>query len=105
MQGVLNEVAQCIDEATKQKLDSCFSREDLVSNRLGARFGETLVISQSEANGDSVADELSAYLVRLGPLAPSDIAKLNVPSAGANVLELGGAMLQGLADILVPKAY
>jgi len=103
--GVLNEVAQCMDEVTKWKLNSCFSKEDLTSNRLGARFGEILIIKQSEASSMKISDLLYSYLMRFDPMLTSDIVKINMPSTGDNVVEVLGAVLKNLGDLLVPSAY
>ena len=101
--GVLAEVSQCIDEVAIQKLNSCFSREDLISNRLGARFGEMLIIEQSQAGRKNIAELLFTYLISLEPISASKISKINMPSAGNNVTEAVGAVLKSLADILYQR--
>ena len=103
--GLLNEVGQCVDEGVKRKLNSCFSKEDMISNRLGARFGENIVIKRSQASQKSVADLLATYLASLGPMPVSDIQKLKMPTSGDVFLESVGAVLKSLSDMLVPSAY
>ena len=103
--GVLNEVGQCVSEGAKLKLNSCFSKEDLISNRLGAKFGENIVISRSQNSKKKVADQLSTFLTNLNPMPASDIRKMQMPTKGDVFLESVGAVLKSLADALVPSAY
>ncbi len=103
--GVTNEVAQCIDESSKGKLNSCFAREDLISNRLGARFGEIVVIRRAEASTKTVAAMLNTFLHSLQPMPPSAVSKMKMQSNTEVFLEAVGAVLKSLADALVPSAY
>ena len=103
--GVGNELGQCIDEGLKLKLNSCFAREDLGSNRLGTEFGKLVKIARSEARKTPVHMQLQTFLARLSPQPPKLIADTQLPSSGNVALEAAEAIVLGILDILVPPAY
>ncbi len=103
--GVANELAQCLGEGIKSKLNSCFSGEDLGSNRLGAEFGRSVAIARAEARPTPVHQQLQAFLVRIAPQPPKAIGAAQLPGAGNTALESVGAIVIGILDILVPDAY
>lgn len=103
--GVANELSQCIDEGLRLKLNSCFSREDLGSNRLGAEFGRSIAMAQSEAGRGLVHQQLQRFLNGIGAQPPKAIGNIQLPSRGNTGLESLGAIVIGLLDILVPDAY
>jgi hypothetical protein len=103
--GVGNEIAQCIDEGLKSKLNSCFSREDLGSNRLGAEFGRLVKIAQAENRKMPIYQQLNSFLRRVAPAPPKAIGGTELPGAGTNFLESAAAIVAGIIDILLPEAY
>jgi hypothetical protein len=103
--GVANELMQCVDEATHRKMNSCFAREDLGSNRLGAEFGKLVIIRKAEASRESVSQLLSGYLVRVAPQPPKAIADVALSGAPAVLAETIAAIVLGLLDAIVPEAY
>ncbi len=110
--GVRNEVFQCGSELKRAlhigdaaKIDSCFSREDLGSNRLGAEFGCLIVITGAEDSRRSVHQQLRRYLNGLRPLSPHDTEKIKMPSNTRVLLEVLAATVLGPYDLLVPDAY
>ncbi|UCF06526.1 MAG: peptidoglycan-binding protein [bacterium] len=103
--GVANEIGQCVDEGLKLKLNSCFSREDLGSNRLGAEFGRTLLIARSEANQMRVHQQLRVFLAKLAPKPPKAIGNTELPGPFSIVSESVTALVIGIIDVLIPDAY
>ncbi len=105
MLGVLNEVKQCIGEAAAKKMNSCFSKEDLHSNRLGADFGELLVIKRAERSVTPVANLLETFLKSKKPMPSSQVQKLRVQGDFEVVGEALSAVLRSISDFLIPSAY
>jgi hypothetical protein len=103
--GVANEVAQCVDEGLKLQLNSCFSREDLGSNRLGAEFGRALLIARSEAKQIRVHRELRAFLTKLAPKPPKAIGNTELPGPLSIVTESVTALVLGILDVMIPDVY
>jgi hypothetical protein len=103
--GVANEVSQCVSEGIERKLNSCFSREDLGSNRLGADFGERLRIKDAEATRLPVSQHLGKYLDSLKPVAPERVNQMRAPTGWHTVVEVLSAIASGLGDLLVSRAY
>jgi hypothetical protein len=100
--GLLNEISQLAFEP-----DSAFSNEDLVSNRLGASFGESLRIRDSSGPlGRKTVTELfrahmTAYKVAANPV----LEKIRSQSGTQRAVESVRAVLQYLADAAVSSAY
>ena len=105
LMGVGNELNQCTSEIYAGKINSCFSNEDLGSNRLGAAFGEILNISQSENRQESIASLLDRYLTKLHPLTTSEVSKLQINSNADIIRELIIAIIVGIKDAVISKAY
>lgn len=117
MAGVANELIQCTFEIGdtvldfRNRINSCFSNEDLGTNRAGAEFGDYILRARAEASRAHVADLLSKYLDKFNPLSFEELAKLQKAStvsynSGASVLgELMIAILMGIHDSLISKAY
>lgn len=103
--GVGLELAQCFQEAVAREMNSCFSPEDPGSNRLGAGFGEFLKVREAEARGQSVSLLLREYLTRLQPLPPDRIDSVKMSGRWDVALEALAAIVAGIGDILVPRAY
>ena len=103
--GVGLELFQCVEEGIARKINSCFSREDLGSNRLGAAFGEYLVARESEASRLALHQHLRTFLTGLKPVAPELVQKANAPGGWHTVVEVLGAIASGISDILIPRAY
>lgn len=106
--GLLFELTQCLDEATRSRLQSCFSREDLMSNRLGAEFGRTITIAESTRSKEPVSQLLRRYLVRLHPVSlGSELQPVikRLPSPVQVPFEGVVAMLIWLYDAAIPAAY
>ena len=107
MLGLANEVFQCLDEASRAHLNSCFAREDLGSNRLGAAFAREVTILQSTNRLRSLADTLDAYLSRVAPQPTLSrrSAAPPLPGLGGQLLESVRVIGHFLDDLLLPKAY
>lgn len=103
--GLANELAQCAEESVRFDMNSCFSPEDLGSNRLGAEFGELLQIRQAEADERRVYELLRSYLVRLNPVPPRLLPTVHLPKAVDQAEESGIAILVKFWDFLLPSAY
>ncbi len=103
--GVANEIMQCMEEAVAKKLNSCFSQEDLGSNRLGAAFGELLTRRESESSRLSVSQHLRTYLASLKPVAPEQVNRMKGPGGWHSVMETLAALASGLGDLLISRAY
>jgi len=103
--GVGNEVAQCVDEATRGQLNSCFAREDLGSNRLGAEFGRAVTIARAEGSRVPIHEMLRTYLRQFVPLSPRSVEQVRMPSNSGVVREALTAILLGVYDFLVHDAY
>ncbi|HKR05900.1 MAG TPA: hypothetical protein VJY62_14790 [Bacteroidia bacterium] len=103
--GVANELAQCTSEIKAKKINSCFSNEDLGSNKLGADFGEILTIARAENSKETVANLLDRYLTKLQPLAVENKNKLEVNTNSSIIKQLVLAIIVGIEDNLIGKAY
>ena len=100
--GLANEIGQCIFEESRA---SCFSREDMTSNRLGAAFGETIVINSSMMRSTPPSDILKAQLNLLNPVPQAKLDKATSQSRLDVVLEVVFAVATGARDLLIPSAY
>jgi hypothetical protein len=103
--GVANEVQQCVGEAVAQKFNSCFAAEDLGSNRLGAQFGEHVKVREAEASKQKVSQLLREYLLRVQPAAPDQVHAVKTASRWDIALETLAAIVAGIGDFLIPRAY
>jgi hypothetical protein len=110
--GVGSETLQCGEElkralhiADAAKIESCFSREDLASNRLGGEFGRLAAIAEAERSPKPVHEQLRGYMHGLWPLSLQDTEKIKMPANMRVALEVLAATLLGLYDVLVPDAY
>ena len=103
--GVGNEIGQCVSEAIARKMNSCFSSEDLGSNRLGAGFGEYIKVREAEASKQKVSQLLQEYVSKLQPVAPAKINSIKTSSRWDLALETLTAIAAGIGDFIVPRAY
>lgn len=108
--GLLNELKQCSVELRENygdvsKLETCFSKEDMYSNRLGASFAESIIISTSENSFSNISTSLKAFLDELGPLSKHKIDTVKLSSTSENLLESAYALFKSLSDSLIPSAY
>jgi hypothetical protein len=103
--GVANELGQCVEEGLESKLNSCFAREDLGSNRLGAEFGRWVTTKRAEARRDPVSQLLAEFLARNAPKAPNTLADAQLTSDVGIVGETLSAIAIGILDALIPDAY
>jgi len=103
--GVANEIGQCIDEATRLELNSCFAAEDLGSNRLGAEFGRSVAVAGSEASRRPVSRQLRDYLERLSPNPPMAVGDSDLPGPVQTGAEALWAVVVGILDVLIPDVY
>jgi hypothetical protein len=94
-----------MSEFVAMKLNSCFSREDLGSNRLGASFGEMLARREAENSRLPVSQHLRSYLASLKPVSPEQVNRMKSPGGWHTVMETVAALASGLSDILIPRAY
>lgn len=102
--GLANEVLQCVDEGLKSKLNSCFSAEDLGSNRLGADFGRAAKVARAEASRTPLHAQLQEFLRARDPKAPIYLDRTELPGPGQVAGESLQAIVTGLMDLLVPDA-
>ncbi|XZE32451.1 peptidoglycan-binding domain-containing protein [Pirellulaceae bacterium SH501] len=100
--GLGNELSQCISEGLESKMNSCFSREDLGSNRLGAAFGHKVRLDQRET---PVPQLFTEFIVTVKPLSPDRLSQVQLPSRWDLFLESLMAIVHGLDDLLIPEAY
>jgi hypothetical protein len=103
--GVGNEIRQCVDEASRRAMNSCFSGEDLGSNRLGADFGELVTVQVSMASTKSLSQLLRDYLAALRPVAPHQVNSMKRPGRWDQAVEMLWAIGSGMSDLLIPRAY
>ncbi len=72
--GLANELAQCLIESIpdvfkkENTRESCFSNEDLVSNRVGATFGLLVKRLRTAKSTKSLSKALHEYLAELKPI-------------------------------------
>lgn len=105
MLGVANELGQCLDEGLASQLNSCFSIEDLGTNRLGALFGELIRIREAEASQRTVSQYLRAYLIGLLPVSSQQVAAIQTQGRWDIAVEILLATKAWLGDLLVSPAY
>lgn len=117
MLGLLNEIKQCIDESVESlshsasarkfvsRIDSCFSPEDLGSNRLGALFGRALLVAEAEARDRPVSLQLREFLGRYQPATAAEVRRVKQPSSGEQVVEALRAILAGVEGAVFSPAY
>jgi hypothetical protein len=103
--GVANEVVQCVDEGTAFKLNSCFAKEDLSSNRLGVEFGERVVRSGTMPSRRPISQMLDQFLAELNPAPPRALRTVKLPTHADVATELFTTVLLGTYEIVVPSAY
>ena len=106
--GLGNEFKQCIDEIIAKRINSCFSKEDLTSNRLGAEFGKLLKIAKSMNSKRSVSDNLNVFLLRYQPVYFEEElrGKINeMPSGKYTAIEALAAVALWFYDLLIPDTY
>lgn len=105
MLGLGNELYQCVDEVAKTKLNSCFSREDLGSNRLGVEFAEVVTIKRSENSRLSTAELLRLFLAKLEPIPASSVSQMKIAGYTDTLGEIIGQVFTGVVRFIIPKAY
>lgn len=103
--GVLNELKQCLGEGLQSQMQSCFSREDLGSNRLGAEFGRRLKIATAERRNSKISAQLSMFLAGLEPQEPKAISQAAMPGSLHVAREGFVAIVITIIDALIPDAY
>jgi hypothetical protein len=86
-------------------MNSCFSQEDLGSNRLGAEFGRWLTIKRAENNREPVSTLLKQFLEREVPKPPKAVAEVELSSGLRVAAESLSAIAIGILDALIPEAY
>ena len=112
--GLANEIGQCAQEyfpfdISKLKwkgatLNSCFSEEDLASNRLGALFGEELKQAVSDSEYSKTSAQLDSFLARLNPKDPEALRrdglnKLALADSEQTWKEVLHAVIAGLVGV------
>jgi hypothetical protein len=100
--GVGYEIGQCVSEAIARKINSCFSSEDLGSNRLGAGFGEYVKVREAGASKQKVSQLLQEYMSKFQPVEPSKINSIKTPSRWDIAIETLTAIAAGIGDFIVP---
>ena len=86
--GVGNELLQCANELTNWNHQSCFAREDLFSNRLGAEFAAPIKLDTP-----NIAGRLEAFLSRYQPVPTNVIQQIQLQST----FQIAGELLYVLA--------
>ena len=89
--GLMVEAVQCA-----QRSPSCFSAEDLVSNRLGARLGAGLKWTLGSRRSGGLHQEIESFLAGLQPIPASEVKAIRVQSSGRVTLEAISAFLRGV---------
>lgn len=103
--GVINEVDQCLSEMDQAHFNSCFAREDLVSNRLGAEFGRALKIERSQRSTSTMATLLQRFLLVRQPVRATIVEHVTAPTRASVAKEGFIALFLGIYDLVVPDAY
>lgn len=105
LMGLGNELAQCFSETMAWKLNSCFSAEDLGSNRLGAGFGERVKVHEAERSGRKISELLASYITGLQPVGSEAVQSIKTAGRWDVALESLAALFAGIGDLLLPRAY
>lgn len=104
--GLGNEIAQC---ARPSQWHSCFGKEDLGSNRLGARFGDVVKRQESQQPSFRLSNALRQYLSLLRPLHPNLANKIRIQDnwmvAKESLIAIGAGALDVLNSLIESKAY
>jgi len=103
--GLGNEIVQCVKPSQRH---SCFGKEDLGSNRLGAKFGESIKRLESSP-GFKFSFALQKFLTGLRPLHPNLANKISLPSnwqvAKEAFIAIGAGAVDVLVSLIESKAY
>lgn len=110
--GIGNELNQCVQETMTKRFNSCFSPEDLGTNRMGYEFAQLVRSSQLAQRPFQTTDLLRSYLGRFGPLSISELHRATQASGLDTVNELNQVppellrlLLRNLWEFIVPSAY
>lgn len=103
--GVANELAQCVEEGWHRQLNSCFSKEDLGTNRLGAGFGEYVKVQEAQGSQVKVSEHLRWYLTIRQPVSPSEARTIKTATTWDQIAEVLLSIWVGVGDFVVPRAY
>lgn len=102
--GIANELVQCGEEAMARHFESCFSPEDLGTNRMGYEFA--LRVKRARRKGVSVNTPalLRTYLEEFRPVSLALVHSVKPASQWSNVPELG-RIYMGTAAIIVERLW
>jgi hypothetical protein len=99
--GLATELVQCAGVA----VHSCFAREDLASNRIGADFGRSVVRDLADGRARPVSQQLRQYLAQFDPQAPTGIVATSLPGALHVVREGALALTASVLDVVWPDLF
>lgn len=103
--GLGNKIAQCVGEAVKIKYNSCFSSEDMGSNRLGVEFAEFVNVRRAGNSKAPLSEMLQKFLYALEPLPSNSVTNLVTASYFNTFREIVGIIFTRTARFIIPKAY
>lgn len=105
MIGILGELVQCWDEFRAEKYKSCFSPEDLGSNRLGIDFADCVIDQRSQNPKIAIASLLSIYLAKLEPIPAASVHELKAASVLTNFPEVVRQVFSSSLSLITPRSY
>ncbi len=107
--GLAKEMGQCIEElpgwSRGKRWQSCFSSEDLGSNRLGAAFGAELLRAESEASMAAFHSLLWEFLQDRQPVQAARVVSIVPASKLVVAKEAVLALLRGLHALVESEAW
>ena len=110
--GIGNELKQCLDEARARDFNSCFSPEDLGTNRLGYLFARRVIKARLTGTSVSMQAMLRTFLEERGPVSIARVHASKGPGVVHTAFELGKVpvlfhqrVVQALWNWIVPLAH
>ena len=88
LMGVGNELKQCLDEARARDFNSCFSPEDLGSNRLGYLFARRVMKARHAGTSVNTPQMLRAVLEERSPVSVAKVHATKGPGVLHTAFEL-----------------
>lgn len=94
LMGVGNELKQCLDEARARVFNSCFSPEDLGSNRMGYLFARRVLKAREIGVSVNTPQLLRAFLEERGPVSVARVHAAKGPGIVHTAFELSKVPLE-----------
>lgn len=89
LMGIGNELKQCLDEAKARDFNSCFSPEDLGSNRMGYLFARRVIKARERGVSANTPQLLKGFLEERGPVSIARVHAVKGPGILHTAFELG----------------